>query len=110
MIHGPYSYTTHEGGVWLPLQIPPIRMRMMHKICRARCNWGDRGCNAWSWPKDPVTLINVGFFRGNAFEPVVMAHSIRFPDGRIWDSSFRYFRPMDDRKLVPKRQSQNQHD
>lgn len=91
-----YKYTDHEGGIWKPLPIPPISPRKMTKILRARVNWR----NAYrTGPAGNLTMINVGFWRGTDYEPIVMAHSVLFPDGRIWDSYFRRFRP---KPFIPK--------
>jgi hypothetical protein len=109
MITGRYKYTEEEGGIWRTLPISPIRMRKMLKILRDKRNWVRTGGKP-HWPFDhaPLTRIDIGYLSfpsgicdyyvehgGDDHGPMgfLLAHSIKFPDGRIWDSHFRGFRP-----------------
>ena len=87
-MRGYYEYTRYEGGEWLKLPIPPIPTKKMAKICRAKVN---HGVLETTTGKISVTLINVGYWRGTDFNPIIWAHSIRFPNNRIWNSHFRTF-------------------
>lgn len=69
-----YMYTTREGGNWIKLKCD-----IPHDIMEAMLR------HSGSWRDGDKSMIIVG---GKDY----LIHSMKFPNGRIWDSHFRRFR------------------
>lgn len=67
-----YEYTTYEGGSWFTLDV-----------------------NVPEW--EVVTALHHNCVQGDSSDHTVLngvqIHSVKFPNGRIWDSYFKDFRP-----------------
>lgn len=74
-----WAYTKEEGGQWHTLKSKPINrtfQQMILEECKNAKNWG--GSYIGQVHTDHFTFV---FNR--------KVHSLRFPDGSIWDSTLR---------------------
>ena len=74
--------TTWEAGDWIPFVLPPgnprdIAMQLEEMKCME-----EEGCEENEWYKKPGKLTTLVKNR-------IRFHSLRFPDGRIWDTKIR---------------------
>ena len=77
------SYTTEEGGQWFPAVVPDERGENIQRQCFDPDSW-----NKYNRSVDSRTLVT-----WHPGERAKWVHSVRFPDGRVWDSYFRDWRP-----------------
>ena len=75
------EYTVIEGGAWLPLDAPCTEADL-EDLCRTKYFWSEVDLD------NKRTVLD---FEGHR-DDMVQVHSIKFPDGRIWDSTLRNFR------------------
>src|SRR5213593_1810492 len=74
-----YAYTLQEGGRWIALASDASPLAL-ERQCQDPSQWGLR-----MGGKAMTRLFLTA-------DSSVWFHSLRFPDGRIWDSAFRRFR------------------
>jgi hypothetical protein len=77
-----WYFTREEGGQWIAVEVndPNFHLKIIGQLTDKQ-RWIEKGNG-----KSERTALSCmpGYI-------VLFVHSVRFPDGRIWDSTFRQF-------------------
>lgn len=91
-----WGFTTREGGTIVRFEYPDSdsAYKRMHQHLADRENWG-----RYEGPHPEGGARSYTSVRLIPGYDVVRVHSMFFPDGRVWDSTFRNFRKIRDYEI-----------
>lgn len=84
-----WAYTTREGGLWKSFDYPVSEsaIKRIENELLKELNWGRyKGSHPEGGDRNYTMVRTIPPFS------YIRIHSLKFPDGRIWDSSIRTFR------------------